>query len=251
MGSSNKRPSDGVLSSAIDFALPHTLSDTVRESEAVCTGPETYFIWFTVSDTGRGIKPEEKVKLFSRFQQASPRTYTTYGGSGLGLFISRELAELQGGEIGKLELTSIMYCESLTVFRYRHGTRRRLDICILRKNTLGRTTSRTKTQQRTSPTLPKRKRSTQFQRRDITNPRPGNGGQRSEPKSTKTPTHKQRLRGLDSRQRPRSRRFPAPNPILEPALFCHNRYTTKRTSRYSYGYGDACYGWSHCSEKDT
>lgn len=100
MGSSKTRPSDGALSSTIDFALPHTLSDTVRESEALSTGPETFFIWFTVSDTGRGIKPEEKTKLFSRFQQASPRTYSKYGGSGLGLFISRELAELQGGEIG-------------------------------------------------------------------------------------------------------------------------------------------------------
>lgn len=79
MGSSEKRPSDGALST-IDFALPHTLSDTVRESEAVCTGPETYFIWWTVSDTGRGIKAEEKTKLFSRFQQASPRTYSKYGG---------------------------------------------------------------------------------------------------------------------------------------------------------------------------
>ncbi|KAI4741360.1 hypothetical protein E4T50_08245 [Aureobasidium sp. EXF-12298] len=80
MGASKTRPSDGALSSTIDFALPHTLSDTVH--------------------TGRGIKPEEKIKLFSRFQQASPRTYAKYGGSGLGLFISRELAELQGGEIG-------------------------------------------------------------------------------------------------------------------------------------------------------
>ena len=33
-------------------------------------------------------------------QQASPKTYKQYGGSGLGLFISRELTELQGGQIG-------------------------------------------------------------------------------------------------------------------------------------------------------
>jgi CheY-like chemotaxis protein len=38
--------------------------------------------------------------MFLRFSQASPKTYAQYGGSGLGLFISRELTELQGGQIG-------------------------------------------------------------------------------------------------------------------------------------------------------
>lgn len=58
------------------------------------------YIHFAVRDTGRGLNPEEKKMLFMRFSQASPRTHVQYGGSGLGLFISRELAELQGGEIG-------------------------------------------------------------------------------------------------------------------------------------------------------
>jgi hypothetical protein len=40
------------------------------------------------------------MRLFNRFQQASPRTHIKYGWSGLGLFISRQLTELQGGEIG-------------------------------------------------------------------------------------------------------------------------------------------------------
>jgi CheY-like chemotaxis protein len=53
-----------------------------------------------VKDSGCGLTPEEKKKLFNRFAQASPRTHVEYGGSGLGLFISRQLAELQGGEIG-------------------------------------------------------------------------------------------------------------------------------------------------------
>lgn len=39
-------------------------------------------------------------RLFQRFRQASAKTYSQYGGSGLGLFISRELTELQGGQIG-------------------------------------------------------------------------------------------------------------------------------------------------------
>jgi len=61
---------------------------------------EPVFVVFSVSDTGRGLSPEEKKMLFLRFSQASPRTHVQYGGSGLGLFISRELTELQGGEIG-------------------------------------------------------------------------------------------------------------------------------------------------------
>ncbi|KAF2268358.1 hypothetical protein CC78DRAFT_22326 [Lojkania enalia] len=61
---------------------------------------EEIFIEFAVQDTGRGLNAEEKKLLFQRFSQASPRTHVQYGGSGLGLFISRELTELQGGEIG-------------------------------------------------------------------------------------------------------------------------------------------------------
>jgi signal transduction histidine kinase len=61
---------------------------------------EEIFLEFAVQDTGRGLTPEEKKLLFQRFSQASPRTHVQYGGSGLGLFISRELTELQGGEIG-------------------------------------------------------------------------------------------------------------------------------------------------------
>lgn len=58
------------------------------------------YIHFAVQDTGRGLSAVEKKQLFQRFSQANPRTHVTYGGSGLGLFISRELVELQGGEIG-------------------------------------------------------------------------------------------------------------------------------------------------------
>jgi signal transduction histidine kinase len=58
------------------------------------------FLHFAVQDTGRGLTDDEKKLLFIRFSQTSPRTHVQYGGSGLGLFISRELVELQGGEIG-------------------------------------------------------------------------------------------------------------------------------------------------------
>ncbi|RMZ67557.1 sensory transduction histidine kinase [Pyrenophora seminiperda CCB06] len=64
------------------------------------SGEELIYLHFSVSDTGRGLSEEEKGTLFTRFSQASPRTHIHYGGSGLGLFISRRLTELQGGAIG-------------------------------------------------------------------------------------------------------------------------------------------------------
>jgi PAS domain S-box-containing protein len=63
-------------------------------------GGEDIYLQFAVYDSGRGLSDEEMKLLFQRFQQASPKTYKQYGGSGLGLFISRELCELQGGQIG-------------------------------------------------------------------------------------------------------------------------------------------------------
>lgn len=63
------------------------------------TGEKCY-LYFAVQDTGRGLSEAETHLLFHRFSQASPRTHVQYGGSGLGLFISRELVELQGGQIG-------------------------------------------------------------------------------------------------------------------------------------------------------
>ncbi|KAF2744522.1 hypothetical protein M011DRAFT_479824 [Sporormia fimetaria CBS 119925] len=61
---------------------------------------EMLYVRVHVEDTGCGLTSEEKQILFERFAQASPRTHAYYGGSGLGLFISRQLAELHGGQIG-------------------------------------------------------------------------------------------------------------------------------------------------------
>ncbi|KAJ2904534.1 histidine kinase hhk13p [Zalerion maritima] len=55
---------------------------------------------FSIADTGEGVGENEIQLLFQRFSQATPRTHVRYGGSGLGLFISRILTELQGGQIG-------------------------------------------------------------------------------------------------------------------------------------------------------
>nr|AAR30121.1 putative histidine kinase HHK16p [[Gibberella] fujikuroi var. moniliformis] len=61
---------------------------------------EGLYVRYRVQDTGCGLTDDEKTRLFQRFKQASPRTHYKYGGSGLGLFISKRLAELHGGRIG-------------------------------------------------------------------------------------------------------------------------------------------------------
>ncbi|MFH1138816.1 MAG: response regulator [Pseudomonadota bacterium] len=55
---------------------------------------------FQVKDSGIGVHPEQREKIFESFTQAETSTTRQYGGTGLGLAICRKLVEAMGGEIG-------------------------------------------------------------------------------------------------------------------------------------------------------
>ncbi|KAK6333537.1 hypothetical protein TWF718_011345 [Orbilia javanica] len=99
MGSSIKRPSSKDKKNTLVY-FPST-----RKATDLTTGPdwgggEAVFLTFSVLDTGKGLTEAEKKNLFQKFSQATAKTEVSYGGSGLGLFICKELVHLQSGEIG-------------------------------------------------------------------------------------------------------------------------------------------------------
>jgi signal transduction histidine kinase len=84
-----------LLSNANKFTEKGTITIAAHQ------GQENGRDWVTVavSDTGIGMTPEQMGKLFQEFAQASSSTANKYGGTGLGLVISRRFCQMMGGDI--------------------------------------------------------------------------------------------------------------------------------------------------------
>lgn len=90
-----------VASNLISNAVKFTSQGQVTVSLSFASEPEGGArVRCSVCDTGIGISPEEGQRLFNAFSQADISMARRYGGSGLGLVISRQLAELMGGQVG-------------------------------------------------------------------------------------------------------------------------------------------------------
>ncbi|PHS29078.1 MAG: hypothetical protein COA85_01745 [Robiginitomaculum sp.] len=88
------------ISNAVKFTHTGSITLTITRLENVQASPAQDWIVFKVIDTGIGISGNALKIIFDRFTQADASITRQYGGTGLGLFISRQLAQAMGGDVG-------------------------------------------------------------------------------------------------------------------------------------------------------
>jgi len=93
-----------LLSNAVKFTAEGSINVYVKQ---VSRSLKHCRVRFSVSDTGIGIPTQKRAMIFESYTQADTKTFRKYGGTGLGLPISKRLVELLGGEIGVRSIEGI------------------------------------------------------------------------------------------------------------------------------------------------
>ena len=88
-----------LISNALKFTTQGEITVTISATDEITTNDSEIGVNFCVADTGIGIPRSIQKKLFQPFTQADNSTTRQYGGTGLGLTISRRIVELMGGTI--------------------------------------------------------------------------------------------------------------------------------------------------------
>lgn len=89
-----------VLTNLVSNAVKFTLNGSVTIEVSVLKKDDAKAsIYFSVKDTGIGIPPDKQKLIFERFTQANSETTRKFGGTGLGLVISKKLVQLHGSDI--------------------------------------------------------------------------------------------------------------------------------------------------------
>jgi PAS domain S-box-containing protein len=89
-----------ILTNLLGNAIKFTeRGGVVAGVELLAQGPGEVRLRFAVTDTGIGIAPEQRQRIFAPFVQADPSMTRRYGGSGLGLAIVARLVDMLGGQV--------------------------------------------------------------------------------------------------------------------------------------------------------
>jgi signal transduction histidine kinase len=117
-----------ILNNLLSNAIKFTQAGMVRIDVKVESSfdPDIH-LYFMVTDTGIGIKPEQKDLIFDSFTQATTDTSRHFGGTGLGLAITKRLLELQGSHI-MVESEPGMGSVFSFVLRFRKSTTAQKDL---------------------------------------------------------------------------------------------------------------------------
>ena len=123
-----------LIGNSLKFTNEGEVTVSVKKLEET---EDNYTLKFSVKDTGIGIHEDKLTTIFERFTQGEESTTRTYGGTGLGLNIVKELIELQHGEI-HVKSTPNRGSEFFFIISYKKGNPAQPAVKSMSINNLGR-----------------------------------------------------------------------------------------------------------------